>query len=52
VLSYRWYDLGSFLLGRGAQLVLSNDNAPTGVDVGYDVVAFIPTNAAPRSAEY
>jgi hypothetical protein len=40
-----WVHLGTYLLGRGAQVVLSNEGAPSADDVGYDAMAFVPLNA-------
>ncbi|GIF24401.1 hypothetical protein BJ973_007881 [Actinoplanes tereljensis] len=40
-----WVNLGSYLMGRGAQVLLSNEGAGSSEDVGYDAMAFIPQNA-------
>jgi hypothetical protein len=42
----QWINLGTYLMGRGAQVVLTNESAPTDADVGYDAMAFVPMNAA------
>jgi hypothetical protein len=42
-------DIGTYQLEPGAQVILSNDNAPTTADVGYDAMAFVPVTKAPNS---
>ncbi|MEV6925091.1 hypothetical protein AB0M46_11395 [Dactylosporangium sp. NPDC051485] len=40
--SDHWVNLGTYVLGRGARVLLSNDGAPAGADVAYDAMAFVP----------
>jgi hypothetical protein len=48
--SDRWVEIGTYQLGPGAQVSLSNLGAPTTADVGYDAMAFVPVGQTSGSA--